>query len=73
MAKPYSPRSRYGQIIVEAAGNKPLRSLAREWGVPYHVVYDAARGKAISPSMRHLPRIAEGLGLSVSELVRRLE
>ena len=62
----------YAVLLTEATQDRSVVDVAKEWDVPRHVIDDGLRMEAKSPSMRYLPKVAQGLGLSVEELLARL-
>lgn len=65
--------SPYYRLLDEAIGGRSVLEVAREWGVPQWVLYDGLREHVRSPSAKYLQAIARGVGLTVGELLDKLQ
>ena len=65
--------SAYHRLLDEAIGGRSVLEVAREWGVPQWVLYDGLREQVKSPSGKYLQAIARGVGLTVGELLDKLQ
>jgi len=65
--------SALAQRVHEAVGDRKVKDVAQEWGVPSWVMYDLLNGSTkYMPRPQYLPAIAHGLGITVDELLARV-
>ena len=55
--------------LQQALTDRSVQQAADEWGVPYWIVRDTARGATDCPKPLYIPSMARGLGISSDELI----
>jgi len=62
----------YALILGAHIGDRRISDVAREWGIPPHILYDGIYENTNAPSAKYLPAVARGLGMTVEELLAKL-
>lgn len=61
--------TRLQRRLQQALKDKSVQQAADEWGVPYWVVRDTAKGSTDCPRALFIPGMAKGLGISTDEFI----
>jgi hypothetical protein len=62
----------YARLMAEATEGRVVKEVADEWGVPRHVIDEALADNVRAPSAKYLPRVAQGMGFTIDELLAKL-
>lgn len=55
--------------LQKALEGRSVQQAADEWGMPYWIVRDTARGSTDCPRPLYIPNMAKGLGITAEELI----
>lgn len=62
--------TRLQRRLQQALKDRSVQQAADEWGVPYWVIRDTAKGSTDCPRGLYIPNMARGLGITSDDLIQ---